>query len=804
MAGISGEYIVNRERSCPQCEGNTRWRVYDDFGDTGGCRCNHCGAWGDGFAFLEWKLQRPLNQVVNMLGEHLNCQPGNNGHANHLPETQSAKPAIEPQQNLANAIDKRFLNFLRFKGRDSRALLAEKLGVAVESLQALDVGFSPDENASTWPERTAGGVVIGIKRRFASGDMRIMKDHNLGLYFADNWQSADGPVLIVEGGSDTAAAITLGLPAIGRPSALVPRGVLPELVAMLQSLPVDRPIIVVAENDKHTDGKWPGKVGAIKAAQQLTEALGRPIPWALPPSAVKDLRAWLKANPDKTGGDFVAELTIEQVSQERKRKKRAKAICESRSTVSAMLTDTAALTQDIPRHYDDTDKNDIGNSEHFVRKHRDSLRYCAAWKKWLCWDGARWKLDDDDSVMRLAKEVVREIFNDALNGDDDAILKWGMQTANISRLRAMVALASSELSIALSDMDQDPWLLNCINGTVDLKSGELKPHRRSQSITKLCESDFNPDAMAPVWNQFLQDVFADDDLIQFVQRLFGHFLTGDVSEQKLALFYGTGANGKSTLLNAFMETIGPDYTMQCMPDFLMEKKGESHPTEKASLFGKRFVSCVETEQSRKLAESTVKMLTGGEKIMARRMREDFWQFDPTHKLVLCTNHRPVIAGTDHGIWRRLLLVPFLNRFDGERQDKHLPDKLKAERDGILAWAVQGCLEWQRIGLNPPASVSAATEDYRSSEDIFGRFIADCCVVGKPFGIRFSELYTRFTQWANDTGDYLPSKKAVGIWLDDNGFEKYSANGRCYRGLMVRSTSEEDINDQFPERTERTE
>lgn len=218
------------------------------------------------------------------------------------------------------------------------------------------------------------------------------------------------------------------------------------------------------------------------------------------------------------------------------------------------------------------------------------------------------------------------------------------------------------------------------------------------------------------------------------------------------------------------------------------KKHEGHPTEKAALFGKRLVSCTETEASRKLAESTVKMLTGGEKIMARRMKEDFWEFDPTHKIVLSTNHRPVIAGTDHGIWRRLLLVPFLQRFDGELQDKQLPEKLKAERAGILAWAVRGCLEWQRIGLNPPASVTGATEDYRSSEDIFGRFMADCCVVGKPFGLRFSDLYARFAMWANDTGDVLPNKKAVGIWLDDNGFEKYSANSRCYRGVMMRETN----------------
>jgi len=447
------------------------------------------------------------------------------------------------------------------------------------------------------------------------------------------------------------------------------------------------------------------------------------------------------------------------------------------------------------RTYDATDLNDIGNAEHYATAYKNELRYCAAWKKWLVWDGCRWKIDDEERPLKLAKELVHTMFNDAMELRGGEVFKHVCDSATASRLRAMIALAGPELPIRVEDLDRDSWALNCKNGTVDLTTGKLRPHDRADGITKLCQTSFLPDAESPVWTKFLSDVFADDaELIAFVQRLFGQYLTGDVSEQKLAMFYGSGANGKSTLLNGFMDTIGTDFTMQCMPDFLMEKQGESHPTEKASLFGKRFVSCVETEASRKLAESTVKMLTGGEKIMARRMREDFWEFSPTHKLVLCTNHRPIIKGTDHGIWRRLLLVPFLQRFDGDRQNKKLSEQLKSERSGILAWAVRGCLEWQRIGLNPPDSVTSATADYRSSEDIFGRFLSDCCLTNKALAVRFSELYERLETWANDGGEFLPSKRAVGTWLDDNGFTKYSANGRCYRGLMLKSTS--DVENSF--------
>lgn len=439
--------------------------------------------------------------------------------------------------------------------------------------------------------------------------------------------------------------------------------------------------------------------------------------------------------------------------------------------------------QDI-RGYDVTDRNDIGNAEHFKVRHGDKLRHCYAWKKWLVWDGTRWKLDGDGTPIRLAKDTVMEIFRDGLNSHDGDIIKLAEESAKASRLQAMISLAAPELPIDVDDLDTNGWLLNCPNGTVDLRTGKLQPHERWQNITKLCPTEFHPDATAPKWEQFVRDIFVDDDLISFVQRLVGYCLTGDVSEQKLPIFHGNGANGKSTFLNGFMDVVGSDYTMQSMPDFLMEKRGESHPTEKASLFGKRFVSCVETEASRKLAESTVKMLTGGEKIMARRMREDFWEFQPTHKLILCTNHKPVVAGQDHGIWRRLLLVPFTQRFEGPRIDKALPEKLRTEATGILAWLVRGCIEWQRVGLNPPAIVTNATNQYRTNEDTIGLFIEEQCQTGKNLAIAFKAFYGAFAAWCEESGHDCPAKKTVGTWLGENGFHRGRSNGVVWSGLML--------------------
>lgn len=461
-----------------------------------------------------------------------------------------------------------------------------------------------------------------------------------------------------------------------------------------------------------------------------------------------------------------------------------------------LICDTPASNDGPPRRsFEDLDTTVIGDAEFFDYMHRDIAMYCGPWKKWLIWDGTRWRIDECGVVMRLATQTAIETYSQgedeaaSLAAEDDEEEEVqsnpGMRLANKPSMESMLKLAQSLMPITVEDMDQNEYLLNCPNGTVDLRTGELHEHERWRNITKLCPTEYHPEAPAAAWDRFLKEVFVDKELISFVQQLLGYCLTADVSEQKLPIFCGSGANGKSTLLNAFMDVVGTDYSMQAMPELLMEKRNESHPTEKAALFGKRFVSCVETEASRKLSESTVKMLTGGERIQARRMREDFWEFAPSHKLVLCTNHKPVVAGTDHGIWRRMLLIPFTQMFEGSRIDKALPEKLRAEAQGILAWLVRGCIEWKKHGLNPPAVVTDATKEYRSQEDVIGRFIEECCQPVKSGSIKFSNLYYKFEVWAEDAGEYRCEKKSFGTWLADHGYKKHRSNGVWYRGLMLK-------------------
>ena len=444
----------------------------------------------------------------------------------------------------------------------------------------------------------------------------------------------------------------------------------------------------------------------------------------------------------------------------------------------------------------DQGRTELANARRFVAAFGDVFRFCHPWQKSLVWDGTRWKLDDDGAVQRMAATVADAVWHEVACNHTKDNIDFAEKTSKASGINAMLKLAASMRPIRVDELDANHWLLNCQNGTVDLRTGELRPHRREDNLTKLCPTNFNSDATTYVFDHFLDGVFGGNaTLIGFLQRLFGYCLTGDVREQCLPVFHGSGANGKSTLLTAIQDALGIDYSTTAPPSLLMEKKTDAHPTELAGLFGKRLVIAQETSQGARLAESTVKQLTGGDRVSARRMREDFWEFTPTHKLILCTNHKPRVKGTDHAIWRRLLLIPFANKFwnpakgesgpDELRQDKELPAKLKAEAEGILTWMVQGCLAWQRDGLQVPDIVRAATEVYRSESDTVGRFVAECCLTVPSVRVKFSALYSALESWCEDAGDSLPSRKFVGEWLRDAGFREHANNGRWYIGVVIK-------------------
>jgi putative DNA primase/helicase len=361
---------------------------------------------------------------------------------------------------------------------------------------------------------------------------------------------------------------------------------------------------------------------------------------------------------------------------------------------------------------------------------------------------------------------------------------WAKHSSSANGIRNMGGLAKSDLAIGPGELDTDPWLFNVLNGTINLRIGRLRKHRREDFITKVAPVTFDPKAACPRWQRFLEQIFAEDQqVIKYTQRLVGYSLTGVTDEHLLPILYGTGANGKSTFSEMVMNLMGLDYSMKAPPDLLMAKRGESHPTERADLFGKRFVACIEVEEGRRMAEALVKELTGGDRIRARRMREDFWEFVPTHHVWLAVNHKPIVTGSDKGIWRRLKLIPFEVVIPPDQQDRELKRKLAAELPGILNWAIAGCLDWQRGGMQEPRIVTKATTSYSAEMDDVGQFIEEYCVLGDHHIESATLLYQAFVQAVPDSG---LSQKAFASRLKQKGFTNKDMHGKDIRGRDGRS------------------
>jgi putative DNA primase/helicase len=436
---------------------------------------------------------------------------------------------------------------------------------------------------------------------------------------------------------------------------------------------------------------------------------------------------------------------------------------------------------------------DLGNARRLVDSHGRDLRWVPT-IGWLVWDGRRWERDETKEVERRAKDVIASLWELAEQVDDadeaDILRDFAGRSEQGPRLREIEKLAQSEPTIPLrvDDLDSDPWLLNVRNGTLDLRTGELREHGRHDLITKIAPVDYAPDAPAARWSAFLDEIFeGNTELIGYVQRAVGYSITGLTSEQVLFIAYGTGANGKSTLLEAIRASLG-DYAQQAPPDLLAARRFGGIPNDIARVRGARFVTSVELEQGAKLAESLVKVLTGGDTVAARFLYREFFEFRPVGKFWVGTNHKPKVRGSNYAIWRRIRLIPFSVRIPPAKQDRQLLGKLRLELPGILAWAVQGCLEWQREGLGDPEEVREATEEYREEMDPVGRFLAELCVMEDRAACDATPLHRRFVHWAEQAKEEVLSQTAFGRELSERGFarDNKGEGGRTrYRGLRLK-------------------
>lgn len=426
---------------------------------------------------------------------------------------------------------------------------------------------------------------------------------------------------------------------------------------------------------------------------------------------------------------------------------------------------------------------DLGAAERVVALHGQGLRYCYPWKKWLVNDGRRWAIDDTGRVYRCAKNVAPALYAEAATAKDKderkALAQFAMKCEAAEQQRAFLTSAQSEPGIPIlpEHLDIDPWLFNVLNGTIDLKTGTLHPHRQENLITKMAPVEFDPLATCPTWIKFLNRILAGNpDLINFLQKAVGYSLTGIIWEQVLFFLWGLGANGKSTLLDILQQLLG-DYATRTSSETFLSKKPGGIPNDVAALRGARLVAAVEVEQGRRLAEVLIKEMTGGDTIAARFLHAEWFNFRPQFKIFLATNHKPVIRGTDHAIWRRIRLLPFTVQIPLEEQDRELPGKLKLELPGILNWAIAGCLQWRHGGLEPPKEVNEATQAYRDEMDILADFIAERCLVAPAVSATAKELYSAYTAWAEAAGEKQPlSQRAFGMSLTERGFKRDRGTG----------------------------
>jgi putative DNA primase/helicase len=421
------------------------------------------------------------------------------------------------------------------------------------------------------------------------------------------------------------------------------------------------------------------------------------------------------------------------------------------------------------RHYMRTD---LGNAERFIDAHRDRVRWCPARKSFLVWDGTRWAWDEQGEAVKLAHATVRGIFHEAAHTEDQdeqkKIAGFAASSQNTARIRALLTEAKPYLAVGMDELDSDPWLYNCQNGTLDLRTGKLKDHDPADLITRIAPVAYNPDAPHPRFAKFLEETLVDEALISFVKRFAGYTLTGITRERVFAILWGTGKNGKTTLVELLHDTLG-DYATNTDTETLLMKRYQGVGNDVAALKGARFVSAAEVEKGRKLAESKVKQLTGRDTVTARYLFGEPFNFRPEFKLWLSTNNKPLIQGTDDAIWDRIKLIPFTQRFEGKRQDPKLLDKLRAESEGVFAWMVRGCLEWQEHGLGEPKQVAEATGQYRAEMDTLAAFIEDRCVIAKDAMAPATPLYKEYRFWCSDAGETPDTQKAFGMRLRERGF-----------------------------------
>jgi len=420
---------------------------------------------------------------------------------------------------------------------------------------------------------------------------------------------------------------------------------------------------------------------------------------------------------------------------------------------------------------------EVGLSDHelalrFSERHKDKLRYVAAWDKWLIWDGKRWAPDEKKQVFDLSRKLCSDVLA-------EHFISGGLTDAQRANLRkrlgsaqtvyAVTKLAGNDQhyhAVTVAQLDSNPWELNTPGGIVDLRTGILSPHDPAKLHTKITAA--YPHGECPQFLKILTKAQPNEEIRQYIQRVFGYGMTGSSRDHALSFWYGSGRNGKGTLAHAFRHAMG-DYGLEVGSELFMETHNDRHPTEIAVLRGARFVAASEIDTGRKWNESRLKRLTGGDPISARYIGKDLFEFEPSHTLVIVGNQKPGLRSVDEAMRARMHLVDFAVTVPVEERDQELPEKLKAEYGGILAWALIGCQEWQRTGLKPPATVLEATSEYLDGEDSVANWISECCL--KTGSLTLAAAHRSYREWCETNAAPLLGRNSFADQLENHGYKR---------------------------------
>jgi putative DNA primase/helicase len=732
VGGIPLESLDGRHHACPKCGGKDRFRLLD--ATAGAVICNQCFSRGNGDALsaIMWLTGSDFPSALSRVGAHL----GLNGHSNGNGKPIDVLTAVCQQKRMPIEAARAF-------------------GAAIDGRTFVLPSYGPDGKQCTtfriWLEGYKATKGIYEKGKKA------------GMFFPH----ADGQprlpvsgetVLVAHSVKDAVALFGLGFYAVGLPSCELPN----RFLRLFRGTHV----LIVPHRNKteyqRCDQNMKRLVGVAASVKRVD------LPLAMDGDEGDDARDVLA----KKDGESLLRQAIADAREHHKQ----------------------VASSQWPNLITANGQTDVSNGLRLALKFGADFRWVDPWEKFIVWDQRRWEVDKTLSVDTFARNVYQDLwteFGQVADKLDAAqtrqVIAFIKATGSSRGIRSMVERSRSEDGIPIwpDVLDQHPNLLNLESGTVDLVTLEERPHDREDWITQLCNIRRDVTATCPVWLTFLDQVFAGNvELIDYIQRAVGYSLSGEITEHALFFCYGKGSNGKSTFLNLLRELVGDDYGCKASADLLLLSNGQTHPTGLSDLAGKRLVICIEADDGKRLAESMVKEMTGGDSLRARRMREDFWEFRPSHKIWLAANHKPTIRGLDDGIWRRIKLIPFNVTFNEATKDRSMPDRLRAELPGILNWAIEGYRKWRLSVLRTPDDIDQATQVYRNEMDVLGQFISECCLVSGNVRVRAKALHDAYREWS---GEGAMTLMKFGLAITDRGFTRERSNGVWYTGLTLRET-----------------